>query len=188
MEGMSIDFPTEHHDLEAPKKSRIIPIAVGLFIFVLLVLVISQWAMDSSGGNEKVFSPSVELTDDRGVIYDIEQLQGTPVVVNFFASWCTPCRKEMKEIEEISAVWGERVVFIGINSQETNIDEAKKLVEDTGVTYTILYGGDSKLLEEVGAVGMPFTLFVNPDTSIAGRYLTALDSEELDQYLEKHFG
>ena len=35
---------------------------------------------------------------------------------------------------------------------------------------------------------MPFTLFVNPDTSIAGRYLTALDSEELDQYLEKHFG
>ena len=34
-------------------------------------------------GNAKVFSPSVELTDDRGVIYDIEQLQGTPVVVNF---------------------------------------------------------------------------------------------------------
>ena len=94
----------------------------------------------------------------------------------------------MKEIEEISAVWGERVVFIGINSQETNIDEAKKLVEETGVTYTILYGGDSKLLEEVGAVGMPFTLFVNPDTSIAGRYLTALDSEDLDQYLEKPFG
>ena len=188
MEGMSIDFPIEHHDLETRKKSRIIPIAVGIFVFVLLVLVIAQWAVDSSGGSAKVFSPSVELTDGSGVVYDIQQLEGTPAVVNFFASWCTPCRKEMKEIEEISAVWGERVVFIGINSQETNIDEAKKLVEETGVTYTILYGGDSKLLEEVGAVGMPFTLFVSPDTSIAGRYLTALDSEDLDQYLEKHFG
>ena len=161
---------------------------MGLFVFVLLVLVITQWAVDSSDGSAKVFSPSVELTDGSGGVYDIQQLEGTPAVVNFFASWCTPCRKEMKEIEEISAVWGERVVFIGINSQETNIDEAKKLVEETGVTYTILYGGDSKLLEEVGAVGMPFTLFVNPDTSIAGRYLTALDSEDLDQYLEKHFG
>ena len=49
MEGMSIDFPIEHHDLEKRKKSRIIPIAVGLFVFVLLVLVIAQWAVDSSG-------------------------------------------------------------------------------------------------------------------------------------------
>ena len=51
----------------------------------------------------------------------------------------------MSEIEEISKTWGDRVVFIGINSQETNIDEAKKLVDETGVTYTILYGGDGTL-------------------------------------------
>ena len=162
----------------------------GIVIILSGVFSLSALAHDPKGESFSLSGKitSVELTDGSGVVYDIQQLEGTPSVVNFFASWCTPCRKEMKEIEEISAVWGERVVFIGINSQETNIDEAKKLVEDTGVTYTILYGGDSKLLEEVGAVGMPFTLFVIPDASIAGRYLTALDSEDLDQYLEKHFG
>ena len=188
MEGMTIDFPVEHDDLEPPKKSRVIPMAVGLFILVLLVLVITEWAVDSSEGTSKVFSPSVELTDSEGIAYDFDLLQGTPAVVNFFASWCTPCRKEMSEIEEISKTWGDSVVFIGINSQETNIDEAKKLVDETGVTYTILYGGDGNLLEEVGAVGMPFTLFINPDASIAGRYLTALSRNELNQYLEKYFG
>ena len=75
MEGMTIDFPAEHDDLEPPKKSRVIPMAVGLFILVLLVLVITEWAVDSSGGTSKVFSPSVELTDGEGIAYDFDLLQ-----------------------------------------------------------------------------------------------------------------
>jgi len=188
MEDMTIDFPVENEVSDSSKKKRIISIALGLFLIILLLLVVIEWAIDSQGSGSGTFSPESELLDSDGVVFDFSELEGNPVVVNFFASWCTPCRREMRAIEEISASWKDRVVFIGINSQETDIEEAKKLVKETGVTYTILYGGDGELLEEVGAVGMPFTLFVNTDTSIAGKYLTDLNKDELNQYLEKFFG
>ena len=187
IEDMTIDFPLENEVSEPGQKKRIISIALGLFLFILLLLVVIEWAIDSQSGGSGTFSPKSELVDSNGVIFDLTELEGSPVVVNFFASWCTPCRREMRAIEEISASWKDRVVFIGINSQETDIEEAKKLVKETGVTYTILFGGDGELLEEVGAVGIPFTLFVNPDTSIAGKYLSDLDKDELNQYLEKFF-
>lgn len=188
MEDMTIDFPIENEGSESGRKKRIIFIAVGFFLFIFLLLVVIEWAIDSQSSGSGTFSPKSELKDSNGVIFDFSELEGSPVVVNFFASWCTPCRREMRAIEEISSSWKDRVVFIGINSRETDIKEAKKLVKETGVTYTILYGGDGELLEEVGAVGMPFTLFVNTDTSIAGKYLSDLDKDELNQYLEKYFG
>jgi len=169
MESMTIELPSE---IEIPKdgtKKRVVPVLVGTFILVLLLIFVIEWAIDSQNGLSGTFSPSTELVDMDGDLFNFSELEGTPLVINFFASW------------------DKRVAFIGINSQETDVEQAKNLVEETGASYTILFGGDGDLLEEVGAVGLPFTLFVNPDRSIAGRYLSDLDKDELVNYLEKFF-
>ncbi|MCH1512102.1 MAG: TlpA disulfide reductase family protein [Acidimicrobiales bacterium] len=186
---MTIELPSEI-EIEVPKggaEKRVIPILVGTFILVLLVIFIIEWAIDSQNGLSETFSPKTELFDMNGDLFNFSELEETPLVINFFASWCAPCQREMRAIEEISGLWDNRVTFIGINSQETDIEQAKNLVKETGASYTILFGGDGDLLEEVGAVGLPFTLFVNPDRSIVGRYLTDLDKDELANYLEKFF-
>ncbi len=187
MKSMTIELPSEIEIPTDGTKKRVVPVLVGTFILVLLVIFVIEWAIDSQNGLSGTFSPSTELVDMDGDLFNFSELEGTPLVINFFASWCAPCQREMRAIEEISGLWDKRVTFIGINSQETDVEQAKNLVKETGASYTILFGGDGDLLEEVGAVGLPFTLFVNPDRSIAGRYLSDLDKDELVNYLEKFF-
>jgi thiol-disulfide isomerase/thioredoxin len=187
MGSMTIELPSEIEVTKDGMKKRVVPVLVGAFILVLFVIFVVEWVIDSQDGLSKTFSPRTELIDMNGDLFDFSELEGTPLVINFFASWCAPCQREMRAIEEISGLWDERVTFIGVNSQETDVEQAKNLIEETGASYTILFGGDGNLLEEVGAVGLPFTLFVNPDRSIAGRYLTDLNKDELVNYLEKFF-
>ena len=79
------------------------------------------------------------------------------------------------------------VTFVGINSGETDINRAKELINQTGASYIILYGDDGTLLQNVGAVGLPFTVFVNSAGEIVGTHLTAMSSDDVYAKLNKYF-
>ena len=126
-----------------------------------------------------------ELTESDGKLFDNKSLEGKPLVINLFASWCDPCKREITEIErihnrsykpELASQYLDdlNVTFVGINSGETDINRAKDLINQTGASYIVLYGDDGTLLQDVGAVGLPFTVFVNSDGEIVGTHLTAM--------------
>ena len=79
------------------------------------------------------------------------------------------------------------VTFVGINSGETDINRAKDLIDQTGASYIILYGDDGTLLQNVGAVGLPFTIFINSEGKIVGTHLTAMSSDDVYTQLNKYF-
>ncbi len=89
----------------------------------------------------------------------IASLRGYPVVANVWASWCGPCRFEFGVLQRLSARYGRRVAFLGVNSQDSD-DAAKTFLEEAPVPYPSYTDPDKKIAAALGAtLGFPDTAF-----------------------------
>lgn len=85
-------------------------------------------------------------------------LRGFPVVVNVWASWCGPCRAEFPYFQSQSAKQGDRVAFLGVDTQDVEA-AAETFLEDYPVPYPSVSDPDGEVEEELGVVGIPATAF-----------------------------
>jgi cytochrome c biogenesis protein CcmG, thiol:disulfide interchange protein DsbE len=177
---------------------------VGLALLILLTLG-AIWAMDRDRADEIGGPPrstaSGELRDprpapdfematmnDSGMV-TLEDLRGKTVVVNFWASWCTPCREEMPALQESADAHEGDVVFVGIGAKNDRQGEAEAFVEEFGITYPIgrdTEGGDnlSGAIEKAfGVPGYPATFFITPEGMINQIVFGPLETEALDTYI-----
>jgi cytochrome c biogenesis protein CcmG/thiol:disulfide interchange protein DsbE len=88
----------------------------------------------------------------------IATLKGYPVVVNVWASWCGPCRFEFPALQKLSAKYGKRVAFLGVDSQDS-ADGAKTFLAEAPVPYPSYTDPDEGIAEEIGGRGLPSTAF-----------------------------
>ena len=174
------------------------------FLAAGAILALGIRIYDSSASSEKEFASFTELPqlqelrESDGSAFEASSLLGKNLVVNFFASWCEPCKREIIEIEKIhnedyrsddaASFFGEKsVLFVGINSSETDEVKAQELISETGASYLMLFGDDGTLLQEVGAVGLPFTIFVDVEGKIVGKHLTAMSAPDVLKLMKKYF-
>lgn len=113
--------------------------------------------------------------------------RGSPLVVNFFASWCVPCVAEMPAFESVHQERGAEVGFLGVNLRDS-VADATELVERTGVTYDIARDPSGELATALGVVAMPSTVFVSADGTIVATQAGELSADELRQRLTELFG
>jgi cytochrome c biogenesis protein CcmG/thiol:disulfide interchange protein DsbE len=114
-------------------------------------------------------APSFELPllDRSGVLTD-EDLRGTPVVVNFWASWCVPCREEAPLLEKAWRAYRDQgVVFLGVNIKDAESD-AKRFVEEFDITYPVVRDLRQGLTRDFGVRGLPETFFVDHRWTFVG--------------------
>ncbi|HEX2375051.1 MAG TPA: TlpA disulfide reductase family protein [Actinomycetota bacterium] len=115
---------------------------------------------------------------------DLDALKGRVVVVNFWASWCVPCRQEMPALEEVSqgyAEAGKPVTVIGVDASDVR-SEAAKFLAEVGVTYPTVYdqqGLRGGVAANWSVTGLPQTWFVARDGSRAGRIGGRLTVDDL---------
>ena len=119
-----------------------------------------------------------------GAIADYE---GTPLVVNFFASWCPPCVREMPEFQEVFESLEGRVAFLGL-SQDHSSQAALNLVETTGVTYDVGWDLDLDVYKATGSIAMPTTAFVSPSGELLDTFAGVLDADALSELVENALG
>lgn len=89
----------------------------------------------------------------------IAALQGYPVVANVWASWCGPCRFEFPTLQKLSARYGKKVAFVGVNSKDSD-DAAKTFLEEAPLSYPSYTDPDGSIASSIGTVGgLPDTAF-----------------------------
>ena len=103
---------------------------------------------------------------------------GRPLVLNFFASYCVPCAREMPALQSVADELGDRVAVVGMNLVDEE-DAARALVEQTGVTYDLGRDPDGALAQALGVVNLPTTVFASADHEVVEVHTGALTEAEL---------
>jgi cytochrome c biogenesis protein CcmG/thiol:disulfide interchange protein DsbE len=123
-----------------------------------------------------------------GTTVRLSELRGSPLVINFFASWCTPCRSEMPALQAVADDLGDEVTFLGLAEQDRP-EDTRDFVDDLGVTYMIGRDVDSAVGVETGAIlRLPGTLLVDADGTVVARHIGELDEAELRTLLRDELG
>jgi cytochrome c biogenesis protein CcmG/thiol:disulfide interchange protein DsbE len=110
--------------------------------------------------------------------------QGTPRVINFWASWCGPCRDEAPLLQTASREYHGRLVVIGVDYQDFTGD-ARKFVRNFGLTYPIVRDGDGRLLARWGVTGAPESFFVDRAGKVVAHVPGAVQKETLAAGIRK---
>ncbi len=115
-------------------------------------------------------------TDDR---IEIEELQGAPVVLNFWASWCDPCREEAPLLQRGWERWGPRgVLFVGLNMQDLSTD-ASGFLDEFSIDYPTIRDPGKTAAAEYGTTGIPETFFIDERGEVVAHAIGELSEEQL---------
>lgn len=139
--------------------------------------------------NERIFAPSFEKTEFLNNPVDLNNLKNKVVLVNVWGSWCSPCRKEAPELEELFLKFkNKNVVFVGINIRDSKV-AANKFIENFNITYTNIYDRDGILLlgfkDSLPANAIPSTILIDKNGKVAARQLGPIDKSLIQGFIEE---
>jgi cytochrome c biogenesis protein CcmG/thiol:disulfide interchange protein DsbE len=159
----------------------------------LLALLIWKVVADNGGGAAAELSkgkvppaPSFELPRlDREGSLELASLRGKVVVLNFWASWCAPCKEEAPELQAAFERWrGRDVAFVGINSKDFKSD-GRRFMRRYGMRFPNVRDGSGKLWGPYGVTALPETFFISRGGKVVERYAGRIPAEELEAAIRR---
>ncbi|MCM3704946.1 MULTISPECIES: TlpA disulfide reductase family protein [Cytobacillus] len=133
-------------------------------------------------------APDFQLTDMEGNPVKLSDYSGKAVLLNFWASWCPPCRAEMPHMEKLYKKYKDKnfvILAVNLTNTEKNNGDAEKFVKELGLTFTIpmdvkgVVGGDYNIM------AYPTSYFIDSDGVIREKVLGALNEEYMEKEIKK---
>jgi len=165
-------------------------LGVGLLLGFVLTRPVPEGAATVEGqASTGAQAPTVEMVgfDGETVVLADYATAGTPVVLNFWASWCPFCIAEMPDFEDSSNALDGQVAFVGVNLQD-DAGLANSLVGETGVTYQLARDPQGVVYAAFGGIGMPTTVFIDADGIVREVVTGQLSRGALDSRITEYFG
>ena len=179
------------------KNLKIILLAVSLVVLLVSASLLyskfgDKLGLDNLAQNEEPtenasFAPDFTVYDRSGNAIKLSDLRGKPVVLNFWASWCGPCKMEMPDFNEKYAEYGGDLHFMMVNLtdgyQETE-SSALSFIDSNGYSFPIYLDRDSEAATAYGVYSIPATYFIDPDGYLIAQSSGMLTAETLQKGID----
>ncbi|MEM7111882.1 MAG: redoxin domain-containing protein [Chloroflexota bacterium] len=124
------------------------------------------------------------VSDLAGNPISLSSYLGRPLILNFWATWCAPCRIEMPELQSAFVDYQEQdLTILALNQAETADLVSEFFYDEFDLTFTPLLDSDGLVSQQYGAVNLPTTIFINPEGMITAIHRGPVLREQLDDYL-----
>lgn len=164
-------------------KRSILAIAVFLVVAMGIFLFARPKAADMRSADfaEQKPAPDFSLQDINGNIVKLSDFTGKTVVLNFWATWCAPCRKEIPDFIEMQNEYGKQgVQFIGIAIDQEGVQVIKPYAEKVKMNYPVLVGNDAVFAKFGGNNAIPVTLLIDKKGTIRNSYVGMKPKQALE--------
>ena len=169
------------------QRTSIFAVIATTLVGMLVLTACGTGASDAVEAPERRDAPPIEGPDTvTGEQLTLAQFAGKPVIVNFWASWCTPCKEELPALQEFADKHPEAQV-LGINFMD-NESDARELQAEIGFSFPSVFDGRGDLGVGYEIPGMPTSFFLDAEHRIAGRLVGGADVDQLEQGLELAVG
>ena len=171
-------------EISERRLSAVLGIFAGLLLAALLSLLIpliAERAVASQEAATLQYAPEFEMESfNSAASISLADFEGQGVVLNFWASWCHPCREEMPALESAWQKYKDQgIVLVGVNSSD-NEEQTLAFLEEYGVSYPNGSDLNSEVSQLYQIQGLPTTWFIAGDGSVAKIVFGPLDLEALD--------
>jgi len=130
-------------------------------------------------------APDFSLTTFKGATISLEDLRGKPVVINFWASWCPPCRIEAPLLERAWRAYKNRgLIFLGVNIQDRK-EDALSYIREFDITFPNGPDPTGEITIDYGVSGLPVTFFISRKGEVVRRWVGALEPDVLIGSIEE---
>ncbi len=161
---------------------RIAGLGIGALVGGLLVAPVSAaGAAKTLGVGPRTPAPAVEVTTLGGRTISLASLKGKVVIVDFWATWCPPCREEIPHFVELYKTYAPQLEILGLAMDEEGAEVVTPFVEKHGVRYPVALSTEA-LADAFGGVrGLPTTFVIDPEGRIVKKYLGYQPPEGFEQ-------
>ena len=133
-----------------------------------------------------VLAPDFAVYDAEGNAVRLSDYRGKPVVINFWATWCPPCREELPHFDAAFQARGEELVFLMVDltdgSRET-VDTVRAFLDDTGYSFPVYYDTDFDAAAAYAVSSIPLTVLIDAQGQKVISHLGSMSAQQLDELL-----
>jgi peroxiredoxin len=142
------------------------------------------------GGEVGDLAPDFELERVAGGTLTLSSLRGKTVILDFWDTWCPPCRKALPDLQELSEKYADDLVVVGLAMAQEGEDKVRSFVRERGLTFEmVLFDQDPALIQAFGGIqSIPTTFLIDPEGVIRHRWIGAAPKAAYEAQVKKVLG